>query len=52
MYDPKTSQFTTLNKNFIDGLKIIEHKVNLKTVIGVGSKFPKELKINLLKNKN
>lgn len=52
MYDPKTSQFTTLDKNFIDGLKIIEHKVNLKTVIGVGSKFPKELKINLLKNKN
>jgi len=52
IYDPKTSQFTTLDKNFIDGLKIIEHKVNLKSVIEVGSKFPKELKINLLKNKN
>ncbi|MGQ7327204.1 hypothetical protein ACTGUP_08955 [Streptococcus suis] len=51
IYDTSGFNFWVVDTRFIDGLKIIEHKINLRDAIELGAKFSDKLRMNLLKNR-
>ena len=51
VFDTNNFNLYTTDSHFIDGLKIIEHKVNLKEVIQLGARYIEDLKSNILKFK-